>query len=270
MLTSTKPYKDIIANLPTNSNYNDNYPSKENALSLFQGEWISKIPVDNFVSGDVELFKDARIDWLLDNIENVQNMHILELGPFEAGHTSILHEAGAKSILAIEANIIAFMKCLVVKEVLNLNKAEFRLGNFEKFIDDNDHEFDLIVASGVLYHLTDPLLTLLKLMKMSRKIFIWSHFFNDQTMPIGDPRRAPFTGEIIERNIDGYKMRYHVRSYGGTEQPRVFCGGIYSGSVWVELQEVEQILQQHGFKTTINFDHPGHMSGPCACILALR
>jgi len=50
------------------------------------------------------------------------------------------------------------------------------LGNFERFLRDTQTRFDLVVASGVLYHLMDPLLSLPDMMRVTGHIFVWTHF----------------------------------------------------------------------------------------------
>src|SRR5208283_5348157 len=72
--------------------------------------------------------------------------------------------------------------------------------------------FDLVVASGVLYHLIDPLLSLLDMMRVTGHIFVWSHFFNDAVMSVNDARRSLFTHETIEREQNGSHLTNHVSS----------------------------------------------------------
>jgi len=50
------------------------------------------------------------------------------------------------------------------------------LGNFERFLRDTQTRFDLVVASGVLYLLMDPLLSLLDMMRVTGHIFVWTNF----------------------------------------------------------------------------------------------
>jgi len=51
------------------------------------------------------------------------------------------------------------------------------LENFERFLKDTQTRFDLAAASGVLYHLMDPLLSLLDMMRVTGHIFVWRSFF---------------------------------------------------------------------------------------------
>ncbi len=78
--------------------------------------------------------------------------------------------------MATEANAICRLKCLILKEFFYLDQPRFLLGNFEHFLRDTQTRFDLAVASGVLYHLMDPLLSLLEMTCVTGHIFVWSHF----------------------------------------------------------------------------------------------
>jgi hypothetical protein len=63
----------------------------------------------------------------------------------------------AAQIDAIEANQRAYLRCLITKEILGLTRSKFWLGDFIKALENWDQRYDLIVASGVLYHLKNPL-----------------------------------------------------------------------------------------------------------------
>ncbi|WP_457796663.1 class I SAM-dependent methyltransferase [Methylocystis sp. S23] len=253
-----------------NDNYVAGFPSAEAAVSLFAGTWSSKLPLEGVESGYAPLFSDGRVEWFLSQLGSIQGMNVLELGPLEAAHTYMLHKAGAGQITGIEANSLSFLKCLLVKEIFGLDRAKFLLGDFTSFFSRSGQTFDLIVASGVLYHLTDPLVVLSGMVKAAPRIFIWSHFFDDDAMPVGDPRRAALTGEVVQRTIDGQTLNYHMRSYGGKVTARDFCGGIYSESVWLELKQVRALLEGHGYVVTTALEEPAAANGPAACLLATR
>ena len=107
--------------------------------------------------GYAKLFDNARAAWVLDKLGGVAGAEILELGPLEAGHTYMLDRAGAKSVVAVEGLKSAYLKCLVAKEVLGIKSAQFLLGNFVPWLEREARTFDLIWASGVLYHSNEPL-----------------------------------------------------------------------------------------------------------------
>lgn len=111
-------------------------PSDQNALDIFQGEWSSKLPsqAGELRAGQISLFEDGRILWAEKKVGGFEGCKIIELGPLEAGHTYMLEKRAANSILAIEANTRAYLKCLIVKEILNLERSRFLPGDFVKYL----------------------------------------------------------------------------------------------------------------------------------------
>ena len=126
-------------------------PSIQNALDIFQGEWISKLPGEygQFHAGENStLFDDPRLIWGIGVFGGVKNFKILELGPLEGGHTFILQEHGASEIISIEANLRAFLRCLIIKEIFDLHHAKFQYGDFLEYLRVEPDCFDLCIASG--------------------------------------------------------------------------------------------------------------------------
>ena len=95
--------------------YFRNYPSPQNALDIFKNEWSSKLPAEfaKYQTGTVQLFEDERVNWAVSELGGIENKTVLELGPLEGGNTYMLEKHGAKSVLAIEANSRAFLKCFL-------------------------------------------------------------------------------------------------------------------------------------------------------------
>jgi hypothetical protein len=250
----------------------DNYivPFAQNAVDVFRDVWVSKFPEELGLSaGDVSLHDDDRIKWLVATAGGVQGLDILELGPLEAGHTAMLLAAGARSVLAIEGNPQAFLRCLVVKEVRKLRDASFLLGDFTTFLQRDERHWPMIVASGVLYHMEGPLRLLELVAARTDTLFLWTHVVDTTVMPAGDPRWAPIARQ---ETLDwrGETMTLHVRPYGEVTDPK-FCGGLVSEPRWMEREDVLKALRILGFEhITISHENPTHPAGPSLAILAQR
>ncbi len=237
-----------------NAHYVSGGSSPQKIVDIFRGDWASRLPIEGVESGTAELFDDERIAWGLGRLGGVPGWRVLELGPLGAGHTTMLDRAGAREIVAVEANTGAFLKCLVTQHLLGIASARFVLADFDTVLAEEQGRFDLVLAQGVLYHLKDPLLTLGHILRISDRVFIWSHFFDEQAMPGGDPRRAPFTGKVETRRSDGDSLRYHERSYSGGQSSSSFCGGSSSHSVWIEKGETIALFEKHGFRVETAFE----------------
>ena len=196
---------------------------------------------------------------------------MLELGPLEGFHTYMLHQAGAASLDAIEANALAFIRCLITKETLRLDRARFYLGDFMKWLEAREARYDLVVASGVLYHSHDPVRLLELIGERADALFLWTHYFDDTAMPRGDLRRVPFSEQVEVRECRGVEVRLHERSYYKAWRDPAFCGGLQDRHFWVDREDILKLLSALGFdRVTITDEEPDHKNGPAFSVLAER
>ena len=255
-----------------NEQYVGSAPSRQNIADIFKGRWISGFPDASCVSGGViPLFHDARIAWMIERCGGtLAAMRVAELGPFEGGHSYMMLSAGAVAVEAVEANTLNFTKTLLVKELFGLHGLDLRLGEIEAWLADGAERFDLMVASGVLYHFKDPLKALHDMTRRTDRIFLWTHFTDEALMPAGDLRLSAFTGERRERTVAGFTCAYRTRGYDGAEKAAAFCGGVSTDSVWIGREAIVGSLQHWGFAVEEAMLDPTHANGPCACFLANR
>lgn len=258
--------------MTVNDGYVAEAPHPQHAVDLFKGNWTSALPLPALKAkaGTLNLFDDDRIHWLIGELGGVDGADILELGPLEGGHTSMMHASGARSVLAIEANTTAYMKCLIVKELLGLDRARFLLGDFVGWLQENDRQWDLIVASGVLYHMVDPVHLLELISSRTNRLFLWTHVFDADAMPECDERRQPIIG-VEEQTWQGMTFRLYRRTHLDTTATPTFCGGVHAHPAWLEKTQLLDILHKLQFSDIrIAFNAPNHPAGPSLCILAQR
>jgi hypothetical protein len=242
-------------------------PSPENVLDIFKGEWISKLPGS---SEGLELFNDGRIEWAEQILGKFQGQFILELGPLEGGHSYMLHKRNAARVVAIEANTKAFLKCLCVKEMFELHRVEFLLGDFVKFLEV-PLTFDTIIASGVLYHMTDPLLLLKRISKCTDKVYLWTHYYDREIIPTNKVLRKKFRPGGFWLFLEDTRYEAHCQFYGESVKSNSFCGGSGKESMWLTYHGVLDALKQVGFtKLDINFHDPFHFNGPAFAVCAQK
>ena len=252
-------------------NYVEEPPSAQNAVDALQG-WNMALPPDvGVTAGAGAFYADPRILWALDQFGPLEGRDVLELGPLEGSHTFMIEQRRPASLLAIEANRLSFLRCLVVKELLDLRIARFALGNFAPWLETTERRFDLIVASGVLYHMADPIQLLEVLSQRSDCVYIWTHYASDTAMPPDDPRRMAFVGEPEVYETHGVSVRCRKRSYWGAWKNTSFCGGLYDIHRWIEKDDILLLLRALGFDDVRTaHDEPGHHHGPAFSIFARR
>lgn len=251
--------------------YTTEPPSPHTQAALFEGEWTSAVPLPDgtTVGGPrADLFADERIEWLLSEIGPLNGMRVLELGPLEAGHTTMLERAGA-DVVAVEAHRRAFLRCLVVKNLLGL-RARFELGDFVAYLRDHDDVWDLAVASGVLYHLADPLELLELLGRRARRVFLWTHYWDAEVLAQRTDvaeRFADSEPELSERG--GYTAALHRYEYGAGAEDPSFCGGSRPHTSWLSRADILGALEHYGFTGfRFAFDDPWWPHGPAFALVA--
>lgn len=244
-------------------------PSDQSAVDAMAGGWISAFPRELGLSaGAIELHRDQRMTWLVERLGSVDGLEVLELGPLEGAHTTDLIQAGVASVLAIEANRDAFLRCLIKKEILDLKNVSFKLGNFIPFLESSSKHWPLIVASGVLYHMTDPLHVIELLAARTDRLYLWTHVIDDAVMGADDPRRKALAS--AEQQIwRGQPVILYPRPYG--EIGTGFCGGMDAVPRWMRRDDLMRVLHELGYdELEIAHEAPDNQYGPALSILARR
>jgi SAM-dependent methyltransferase len=241
-------------------------PSNQNAVDLFEGRWASDFAgvCPALRAGHVPLFiwdkrpQDAAR--LLGVNGRLDGMRVLELGPLEGAHTYQLEKLGAASILAIEANAEAFLKCLITKEITGLRVAKFMYGDFSEYMKNSNEKFDVVFCCGVLYHLPDPLSLIYSISKITEKCFVWTHYY-DKEHYAGGPREVRFDPRYP--GVRMYASEYNNMDSGG------FLGGNRPISVWLERDDIISAFYLAGFHEIEVIDEtPTHPHGACFSFVA--
>ena len=242
--------------------YTAQAPSAQGTLDLFENEWSSRVPIAFASTGHAALFQDDRITWLVEQDARYADKTALELGPLEAGHTTMLERSGY-DLTAVEANSHAFLKCLIVKELLGL-KSRFLYGDLNEHLKTCP-DAGLCVASGVLYHQLDPIRTLQLIFSKAERIFLWTHYYERQYC-----RTDNFSQPATTQDTP-FPHSLHPRSYNQALAWDGFCGGPSPSANWLSRADLLTAIDFFGFEVKATaFDHPTHQNGPCLALYAIR
>ena len=248
-------------------------PSDQNVLDIFKGEWSSKLPKNcGLVTqpGTAGLFEDPRVAWAEEVLGKFTDCNILELGPLEGGHSYMFQTRGAKRVIAVEANIRAFLKCLCVKEIFKLDRVDYRLGDFMPFLRKDDSKYDVVFASGVLYHMEEPVELLKLISKVSDKTFLWTQYYDENIISKRPDLAHKFTA-VRSFEYDRVSYEYSTQSYKDSLNWAGFCGGPKPVSRWLTRDSIIRALRQFGFvDIQVGFDAPDHPNGPAFALCAKK
>ncbi|MGB5866229.1 MAG: class I SAM-dependent methyltransferase [Sulfitobacter sp.] len=267
-----RTYSEVQASQDPVSEFASGLPTKQAIADIFSCEWSSEFPSSFGIKtepGHAKLFIDDRIVALEQNLGPVAGKSVLELGPLEAAHTFMLHEFGAAQITSVESNKRAFLKCLAVKEIFSLSRASFLLGDGNSYLEQTEDSYDVILASGILYHMTDPLRLLSAITARTDRVFLWTHYYDEEILR----KRSDwsFFDEPHKlrpgKNFYGAKRSYPETALSWTG----FSGGDQPHAVWMTRQSILDFFDEQGFSNIIvEFDAKDHPNGPSFAVSAFR
>lgn len=247
-------------------------PTVQNALDIFRGEWSSRLPGEmaTLRAGSLPLFENTLINWFVERIGGVDGKSVLDLGPLEGGNTYIAERLGAKSVLGIEANSRAYLKCLVVKEALGLTRSRFLHGDFVEFLRENRERFDACIASGVLYHMTNPAELIALLAKTSDRVFLWTQYYAEASSL--NSALEMRVSHKAEEEYGGFRHTlYHINYDQKSMQWNGFCGGGQHFRRVMSREDIIGCLTHFGLsQITIGWEDPKHRNGPAFALAAIR
>ena len=243
--------------------YTREAPSPATPFNIFRNMWSSAVP--GFESGSAALFDDFRIKWLEAQLGSFSGQRVLELGPLEGGHTCMMERAGA-SVVAIEANQRAFLKCLIVKDALHL-KSEFLYGDFRPYLEAAQPGlFDFVLAMGVLYHMIEPLKLLHDIGRVTNAFGLWTHYYDANL--IG--KTVQFDSKPLVQTVAGNSVEVYRQHYLSSFATSKFCGGSAPTSCWLTRDGLLQYVERLGYQVQVGDEAPHHQNGPCILLFARR
>jgi hypothetical protein len=246
-------------------------PSPQGTIDAVSGAWASRLPLPGVSAGEAELFSDARVEWAIEELGGVSGANCVELGPLEGGHSYMLEQAGAAQVVAVEANRDAYLKCLVVKELLDLQHCSFLLGDAVEYLRTTERKFDACWCAGILYHMVNPIELIAVVSQTASRMYMWTHFYDAAKLQPHEPRGKPFTNKQVSEAVhEGYWHTLHRHEYSFTTRLRGFWGGTHAYSNWLTLPDLLGALEHFGFsdvRTQVDEDHP---HGPAVNLVAMR
>jgi SAM-dependent methyltransferase len=235
-------------------------PSPQTALDIFQGEWASRLPGragQTLRAGADALFEDPRVAWAAEQFAAfgipVTGARVLELGPLEGGHSYLLRSAGAREVVAVEANQRAYLRCLVAKEILGYNGVSFLHGDATAYLMQTEEAFDLGFACGLLYHLVNPVELLQQLCRRCRAVFVWTMYYDSNYNRL-HPGHEVAAGEPFRFEQGGFSHTLRRHDYGRPGDWSGFRGGSAPHAHWMEREEILGALRHFGFERQVTRD----------------
>ena len=237
-------------------------PSAQTAVDVFAGRWSSDLSrlltVKN--TGGADLFLNDPRPGLAaaafgKGTGRLDRMRVLELGPLEGGHSYQLERLGAAHVTAVDTNVEAYLKCLIIKETLGLKRCSFLLGDALGFLLETNDKYDLVFCSGLLYELADPIGLIKAICAVTNRCFVWTHYYDAQNPNVQDRLARKV-------KVDGFKARYFEN------QPTANAAQV---NAWMEKDAMLDCFRHFGLDDiSIVENSPDHPNGPAMSFTASR
>src|SRR5208283_2786849 len=104
-------------------------------------------------------------------------------------------------------------KCLVLKELLSMERVNFLYGDAVSFLRSIGHTYDVGFASGFLYHMANPVEFLELLCRRTRAVFLWTVYW-DPAFSLEHPGRPAGTAGVAKALHAGFPHTLHRHDYG--------------------------------------------------------
>jgi hypothetical protein len=133
-------------------------------------------------------------------------------------------------------------------------------------------QFDICFASGVLYHMRRPAEMIGHAARISDRLFIWTHYFDEQLLTTRPDLavRHPARGSA---SYAGFEHTLHRQEYQVSLGWQGFCGGNAPFSYWMSRDDILRCLRHFGFdkiETSFEASASEHAGGPSFAIAAVR
>jgi hypothetical protein len=163
------------------------------------------------------------------------------------------------SATAVEANRRAFLKCLVMKEVVGTLRARFLLGDFVAYIHEwPTARFDVGITSGVLYHTPEPVELLAPLARACDRLHLGTHHYDPELVEQRPEVAARFRAADT-RSVEGFMHTLHQHCYKAARFTPGFCGS----PCWMTRGDIIGALRHFGHeRIEIGLEEPDHRHGP--------
>lgn len=219
-----------------------------------RGPWATRFWIDGIpYGGEHDLGRDPRLSAAEEVLGGFAGKRILELGALEGAHSIALAQRGA-SVVAIEGRQANYQRARWVASILGVETVRFVLADVRTADLAAYGSFDLILNSGLLYHLDAPWALLAHLLPLAPYMLIWTHYVHPE--------------EATERvRIGGGEIRGVFRAEYGIADP---LSGLQPTSFWPSEEGLTAMLRLTGWSVVTADVQAAHPDGPGITLVARR
>jgi 2-polyprenyl-3-methyl-5-hydroxy-6-metoxy-1,4-benzoquinol methylase len=177
-------------------------------------------------------------------------LRVLDLACHEGMYGIEFARQGA-AVVGIEGREMNLAKARFVKEVLGLERLEFQLDDVRNLRVERHGLFDVVLCSGILYHLTTP--DVFEFLENIARCCTRLAVFNTQ---VSTAPRVAVTHR--DRQYHGHYFYEHLpENRGGVDESATWASLDNSHSFWFTRPSLANVLSEVGFTTVADCIVPG-------------
>ena len=179
---------------------------------------------------------------------SLAGLRILDVGCLEGGYTVAFARHGATEVIGLEVRATNLARCALLADELRLPAVRFVQGDAKELSPETHGSFDVVFASGLLYHLDDPYGFLARVQPMTQRFLLLdTHIAHPTAFAHGcSPRLAS-----LERDGRTYVGRVAFEYDSALERPAldqlVWASYGNPTSFWLTEDSLVAMLHDLGF-----------------------
>jgi hypothetical protein len=148
-----------------------------------------------------------------------------------------------------------------------MQRVKFLCGDVIEYLKNTAEHFDICIASGILYHMVDPIELLRLVSEKADKVMIWTHYYDENNAARN--KIGSFNGTAT-KDFRGTSYTYHRQEYGIGFEAKIYCGGTARHSSWMSKEGILSALKACGYLSIDLIDDGDSVNGPFLLIAALK
>jgi SAM-dependent methyltransferase len=182
---------------------------------------------------------------------------ILDLGCLEGGFAIAFATLGAREVIGIEARPTNLKRADMARERLGVRNVSFIQGDVNKLDVAALGSFDVVFASGILYHLDDPFSFVERVFELTSDVALF-----DTHVALPDVHNHGLSASLLTRSHNGHdyvgRVYFEYPPEASQDEVEYLLWNSYSNSnsFWLREHDLVRLLYETGFQRVYKAPQP--------------
>ncbi len=213
------------------------------------------------VGGGTDHLKDFRMRALLEKKSgSFYGQRVLDVGCLEGGYATAAVKYGAREAVGIEARQLSVQRCNLVKKLLKLDNLKFYKANVKDVKALDLGMFDVIICSGLLYHLDSPYVFLQEMYEMLDSNGLMMVDTHVALEDVSGHKCGPIVSKVFDSKDYQGRWSHEYASNASLDEIESFLWASYGNtrSFWPLKHSLKRMFNSVGFRIISEIERPPH------------